>query len=279
MKGSPLNIVTVTGGSDGMSQKYTFYIDFNSYTLSPGPSLIEARSRHGCTAFENNERTIVLVAGGWNPNLATVEYLDLSQNNPTWNSGPQLPSKMDDLVLTNTNIGVLMIGGFDSTIIDYSNLIHQLVCNTIDIRDCIWQEFQQTLAMKQSSPVVIPIPTSLNLCQNAISTTTLQPMASPSESTTVTLTPVSGAVSSQQEDCSYCPECARPEYNDYDYYEMMGGSSSFAEIEKVHNFELQYKCAFHFYSFSGPGLLALAGSMVHIGKHIVLVPSYQDIQF
>ena len=155
-----------------MSQRETYYIDFLTYTFSPGPPLTQARSRHGCTAFKNNGRTIGLVAGGWNPNLDTVEYLDLSQDNPsTWLPGPQIPSKLDDFVLINTNVGVLLLGGYDSTIIDYSHLIQQMVCNTNDIGNCEWQEFGQTLAMKQSSPVVIPIPSSLNLCQHAISTT------------------------------------------------------------------------------------------------------------
>ena len=206
-----------------MSQRETYYIDFLTYTFSPGPPLTQARSRHGCTAFKNNGRTIGLVAGGWNPNLDTVEYLDLSQDNPsTWLPGPQIPSKLDDFVLINTNVGVLLLGGFNSTIIDYSHLIQQLVCNTDDIGNCEWQEFGQTLAMKQSSPVVIPIPSSLNLCQHAISTT-----SQPIEPSTTLAPPGVLATIPPQEDCSYCPECARP------FYEQIGGSGSFAEIEKV----------------------------------------------
>ena len=204
-----------------MSQRKTFYIHFDTYTLNQGPSLVQARSRHGCTAFENHGKTIVLVAGGWNPNMNTVEYLDLSNDNPsTWLLGPALPSKMDDLVLINTNVGVLLIGGFDSTTNYYSDLIQQLVCNTDEIENCVWQIFGQTLAMRQSSPVVIPIPSSLNLCQYAISTTP-PPIEPPT-----TLAPVLGTVVSSQEDCSYCTECARPDYG------HIGGSASSAEIEK-----------------------------------------------
>ena len=220
-----------------MSQRKTFYIHFDTYTLNQGPSLVQARSRHGCTAFENHGKTIVLVAGGWNPNMNTVEYLDLSNDNPsTWLLGPALPSKMDDLVLINTNVGVLLIGGFDSTTNYYSDLIQQLVCNTDEIENCVWQIFGQTLAMEQSSPVVIPIPSSLNLCQHALSTTpspielstTLAPPVLANVPVTTLTPPALTTVPSSLEDCGYCPECARLDYD----YEHIGGSASLAEIEK-----------------------------------------------
>ena len=129
---------------------------------------------------------------------------------------------MDDTVLVNTSVGVLLIGGFDSTNIHFSNLIYHLSCNTDDITNCAWQEYDQSLLVRQSSPIVIPIPESLDLCQNAI-TTTPQPI----ESTTsmATMTPASASVF--QDDCSYCPECARVES------EFVGGQATFAEIEKV----------------------------------------------
>jgi len=84
-----------TGGSNGNSQRRTYYMDFNSHTFSPGPAMIQSRSLHGCTTFEHNGRTIVMVAGGWNPNLDTTEFLDLSQDDPTWVLGPMLPYKME----------------------------------------------------------------------------------------------------------------------------------------------------------------------------------------
>ena len=165
-----------TGGYNMISQTNTFFIDLNTKTFSPGPALIQSRSLHGCAAFEHNGRTIVMVAGGWNPNLNTTEFLDLSQDDPKWVLGPLLPSKMEELVLTYTDVGVLLIGGFDSTSIQDSSLIYRLVCNTDVISECNWQEFEH-LAKAQSSPVVIPIPDSVDLCQNAI-TTTPQPLSS-----------------------------------------------------------------------------------------------------
>ena len=207
----------VTGGSNGISQTSTFYIDLSSKTFTQGPSLIQARSRHGCTALDLNGRRLVLVAGGWNPSLDTTEYLDLSQDDPVWVSGPQLPAEMDDFVLTESSVGVLLIGGFDATHIQFSKTIFRLTCTF----SCDWQELEQTLAVKQSSPIVIPIPESLDLCQNAI-TTTQQPIESTSM---VTMTPTSASVF--QDDCSYCPECARVES------EFVGGQATFAEIEKV----------------------------------------------
>ena len=66
------------------------------------------------------------------------------------------------------------------------------------------------------------IPSSLNLCQHAISTT-----SQPIEPSTTIAPPGVLATIPPQEDCSYCPECARP------FYEQIGGSGSFAEIEKV----------------------------------------------
>ena len=218
---------TATGGSNGNSQRRTYYMDFNSHTFSPGPAMIQYRSLHGCTTFEHNGRTIVMVAGGWNPNLDTTEFLDLSQDDPSWASGPILPSKMEELVLTNSHVGLLLIGGFDSTSIQDSNLINQLICNTEEIAECSWQEFGQ-LAKAQSSPVVIPIPDSVDLCQNAITTTTPQPQLS-SSSTTSTPLPISNVPSIPPEDCSYCPECARIQT------EQISGHTSFATIDKVIN--------------------------------------------
>ena len=224
---------TATGGSNGNSQRRTYYMDFNSHTFSPGPAMIQSRSLHGCTVFEHNGRTIVLVAGGWNPNLNTTEFLDLSQEDPSWVSGPILPSKMEELVLTYTNVGVLLIGGFDSTLIQDSDLIYRLVCNTEDISECNWQEFGQ-LAKAQSSPVVIPIPDHVDLCQNAI-TTTPQPSSS---STTSTPVPMVNGPSIPPEDCSYCPECARIEIET----EQISGHTSFATIDKV----ILFRISLHF---------------------------------
>ena len=227
--------------------------------------MIQSRTLHGCTVLEHNGRTIVLVAGGWNPNLDTTEYLDLSQDDPIWVSGPVLPTKMEELVLTYTDVGVLLIGGFDSTSIQDSDLIYRLVCNTDVISECTWQEFEH-LAKAQSSPVVIPIPNSVDLCQNAI-TTTPEPLSSSTSSTTSTPLPAVNArvgieslwgnllnllacrttstpaptvptvptvptinvPSIPPEDCSSCPECARIEVES----EQISGHASFATIDKV----------------------------------------------
>ena len=131
---------------------------------------------------------------------------------------------MEELVLTYTDVGVLLIGGFDSTSIQDSDLIYRLVCNTDVISECTWQEFGH-LAKAQSSPVVIPIPDSVDLCQNAI-TTTPQPLSS---STTSNLVPVQtvNVPSMPPEDCNYCPECARIQT------EQVSGHTSFATIDKV----------------------------------------------
>ena len=210
-----------------ISQTNTFFINLNTKTFSPGPALMQSRSLHGCAAFEHNGRTIVMAAGGWNPNRVTTEFLDLSLDDPKWVFGPMLTSKMEELVLTNSHVGLLLIGGFDSTSIQDSNLINQLICNTEEIAECSWQEFGQ-LAKAQSSPVVIPIPDSVDLCQNAITTTTPQPQLS-SSSTTSTPLPISNVPSIPPEDCSYCPECARIQT------EQVSGHTSFGTIDKVIN--------------------------------------------
>ena len=95
-----------------------------------------------------------MAAGGWNPNRDTTEFLDLSLDDPKWVFGPMLRSEMVELVLTNSHVGLLLIGGFDSTSIQDSNLINQLICNTEEINECSWQEFGQ-VAKAQSSPVLI----------------------------------------------------------------------------------------------------------------------------
>ena len=228
---------TATGGSDGNSQRTTYFMDLSSYTVSPGPPMKQFRSLHGCTVLEHNGRTIVMVAGGWNPNLNTTEFLDLSQDDPKWVLGPLLPSKMEELVLTYTDVGVLLIGGFDSTSIQDSSLIYRLVCNTDVISECNWQEFEH-LAKAQSSPVVIPIPDSVDLCQNAI-TTTPQPLSSSTTSNLVPVQTVNVPSIPPEDNCNYCPECARVEVES----EQISGHASFATIDKV----ILSKVSLHFH--------------------------------
>ena len=166
-----------------------------------------------------------MVAGGWNPSLDTTEYIDLSQDDPVWNTGPQLPAKMDDFVLTNTNLGVLLIGGFDATNIQYSQAIYRLDCSF----GCTWQESGHTLAAKQSSPIVIPIPDSLDLCQHAITTTTATTQSTSSTTVSTTLATNQNVTPMPIDDCSYCPECAVHQS------EHIGGAASMATIDKVCN--------------------------------------------
>ena len=226
-----------TGGYNMISQTNTFFIDLNTKTFSPGPALMQSRSLHGCAAFEHNGRTIVMAAGGWNPNRDTTEFLDLSMDDPKWVFGPMLPSEMEELVLTNSHVGLLMIGGFDSTSIQDSNLINQLVCNTEEISECSWLEFGQ-LAKAQSSPVVIPIPDSVDLCQNAI-TTTPQPLSSSTTSNLVPVQTVNVPSIPPEDNCNYCPECARVEVES----EQISGHASFATIDKV----ILSKVSLHFH--------------------------------
>merc|ERR1712004_410549 len=69
--------VMVLGGSDGSTQKSTYFINLETLQVTHGPELQEARKNFGCAVFEHYQHNFVIAAGGRDPNKDSTEFLQL----------------------------------------------------------------------------------------------------------------------------------------------------------------------------------------------------------
>ena len=157
------NVVAFSGGWNGNSYtNQTVFYDLNSETWESGPDLKQAREYHSCSAFQQNNSTFLVVAGGWyNDFIASVEILDFETNQ--WLEGPDLPKAMGhfQMISSPDQQSVLVIGGYDGT---YRNEILELICN--GIHDCQWT-LKQSLVEARQDFVAISIPDSYDIhCTN-----------------------------------------------------------------------------------------------------------------
>ena len=74
--------VMVLGGNDGT--KSTYFIDLETFQVTPGPEMQEARHSFGCAVFEHNQQSFVIAAGGWQSKDST-EFFNL--NSKIWSRG------------------------------------------------------------------------------------------------------------------------------------------------------------------------------------------------
>ena len=90
----------VTGGrQDGPYSASTWFVDLTKTTVTPGPKMTSRRSSHGCSTLQLGRKTFGVVAGGWDypdyPNLLdSTEWIDLTEDSPTWTEGMQDKSKI-----------------------------------------------------------------------------------------------------------------------------------------------------------------------------------------
>ena len=78
----------ISGGYDGTYLADTFFINFETMSISNGPNLNESRYGHGCAMFHHFGKRIAVVAGGFNgEGLDSAEFLHLDENVYTWIKG------------------------------------------------------------------------------------------------------------------------------------------------------------------------------------------------
>merc|ERR1712179_881579 len=108
----------------------------------------------------------VIAAGSWNPSLKSTEILNLETE--IWTTGPQLPVKMSYFPLVSTSIGILAVGGYDWTnrrTLRTKNEVVKLQCpEGQDVSSCRWITHSQRLQIARSNHVVIPLPSSYEIC-------------------------------------------------------------------------------------------------------------------
>ena len=83
-------------------------------------------------------------------------------------SGPELPVKMYNFPLVSTSQGIMAVGGMDTNRRDKDEILHLNCQDGQDPNQCQWQEYPKKLDVARSSHVVIPLPASSEICNNAI---------------------------------------------------------------------------------------------------------------
>ena len=84
--------ILITGGKTspgtGSETAETWIYDFKTEEYKPGPSMIYARHRHGCTKFKSkfyDNRPVVLVIDHFGePDEDTIEILDYTVSGSSW---------------------------------------------------------------------------------------------------------------------------------------------------------------------------------------------------
>ena len=127
----------------------------DGFKIREGPSLNEKRFGHQCAKMTINGRTILVVAGGYGKFLRpldSVEILDPLRENK-WNSGPNLPLKLEGpvMVTSPTGKGVIVMGGQTET--DKHSKAMFEFSDSME-----WTRLKQTLQNNHSCPIAIPIP-------------------------------------------------------------------------------------------------------------------------
>ena len=76
--------VMVLGGNDGT--KSTYFIDLETFQVTPGPEMQDARHSFGCAVFEHNQQSFVIASGGY-PYTDLTEFLNLDSKILRWSRG------------------------------------------------------------------------------------------------------------------------------------------------------------------------------------------------
>ena len=72
-------------GSSYMNEVWIYYPQ-NRFAIAQGPSITTAREYHSCSTMRDGEKTLIVVAGGYNGDiLDSVEIYHPTNN--TWHSG------------------------------------------------------------------------------------------------------------------------------------------------------------------------------------------------
>ena len=67
----------------------TWYLDLQSFDISPGPRMQNSRVAHGCATFHLGSKTYGIVSGGFNNGreIDSTEFIEFNVENPSWIDG------------------------------------------------------------------------------------------------------------------------------------------------------------------------------------------------
>jgi hypothetical protein len=104
-------VMVIGGGQSGPFSGKTFYFTFGEASWTEGPELKNKRRRHSCGKIRRNKESqemSIIVAGGedGSSRLSSVEILDEGSNE--WQTGPELPFGIDDIVTTWVTEGTML---------------------------------------------------------------------------------------------------------------------------------------------------------------------------
>ena len=119
---------------------------------------MDSRHNFGCVFDELSNKVIII---GGSENEITSEILDLNQDDPAWEYGPELPnnSPAEDLVLvSNPDFGIVLIGGNNPITDVAKSAVWELVNDQ-------WQYLPNLqLSAPRTSFVAFSIPDSFSKC-------------------------------------------------------------------------------------------------------------------
>ncbi len=159
--------VMVIGGIQNVHYSgKTFYFTFGEESWTEGPELKIKRYGHSCGKIRRNKESqemSIIVAGGWDGSfLSSVEILDEGSNE--WQTGPELPFKIDSSrMVEDQNGGVVLIGGLSSSGVSLDTLeaLYQLPHGG---QDAVWTKMEQKMQTGRWQHTAFMVPDNIVNC-------------------------------------------------------------------------------------------------------------------
>ncbi len=152
-------VMTIGGWQNGYSEK-TFYFTFGEESWTEGPELKNERVSHSCGKIKRNKESqemSIIVAGGFYYGFAfsSVEILDEGSNE--WQTGPELPSGIDESqMVEDQNGGVVLIGGLGNL-----DNLYQLPHGG---QDAVWTKMEQRMTTARNDHTAFMVPDNIVNC-------------------------------------------------------------------------------------------------------------------
>ena len=160
--------IMITGGYLYDSMSETLIFDLVNEKWSPGPSMNEKRSVHGCTKMILDGKPFLWVSGGWGEDFLrhqSTEYLDLFNINQGWKLGPDLPYSLffHRLVASEDFKSIYSTGGFGRR---NRGEILELQCSGSTPNTCTFKPTASRMKVDRREHVVLPLSNSVaaDLC-------------------------------------------------------------------------------------------------------------------
>ena len=143
------------------------FLNLKTLQWTKGPNLPTNRFEAGCSSFEHNGSTILVIAGGHSTKPRSKSVIFLRLNEKKWRIGPDLPLGLaaSPMLPTPDNHGVMAFGGWDGR---HNRVdILKLTCPS-SLQSCKWTKLDQKMRFGRALHLAMylphPIPQSLGVC-------------------------------------------------------------------------------------------------------------------